>query len=144
MKYAFGRTNIEIIFAVALTVVIFFFAALFANPWEKAQKAQDDILANGVRNYMEALIEVSQNDPGLFWEIAYSAYDTEKEIGSCTECVDLAGLSPKYFGNPPIDENSGGSKEKSGYYILFKDNVLEIGALHPRGDTPIRLMWFVK
>ena len=145
MRYHYGYTNIDVIGAVVIVFTAMLIVAMFANPVQKFEFEQDEVLADGVRDYMEAKLELEENDPEVFWEIAFQVYEKEVSVGACTQCVDVSSyLVPDYIEALPTDLDGGYTEDKTGYYFLFEDDVLEIGANSPHGDLPIRLLWFVK
>lgn len=145
MKANFGYTNIDIIVSVALIASMMLVVALLANPWQRYATIRDWALADGVRDYMEAMFELKDSSPQTFWEIVYQGINKKVPIGSCQICVNVESvLVPNYLDKLPIDTNGGYSSENTGYYLQFQNDVLEIGATSPHIKDMVRLLWFVK
>ena len=119
MKAHLGYTNIDIIVSVTVILVAGLVIALAGNPWASYERAQDKVLADGVRDYLEAFMELQADSPERFWELTYQGASAQTSIGSCATCVDVSAiLVPMYLSELPVDWSGGYSLEDSGYYCL--------------------------
>ena len=161
MNRPHGYTLIDVIAACLLVLILFLvFALAFSNPHAALERQHDEVRMDGVRDLMEAVLELKNEQPEVFWALMEDVAGGAKMIGTgvacggpvtadacATEmpCLDLTGLLAPYVNPLPADplviEYSATS---SGYYISFEDQVFEIGACSPQQRESIRLMSFIE
>jgi len=156
-----GYTLIDVIAACLLVLVLFFvFAVAFSNPHDELQRQHDEVRMDGVRDLMEAMLELQNEQPELFWTLLESLKGEAYMIGSGTSCggpttadvcaaempcLDLSDTLTSYLDPIPSDPLViEYSETSSGYYLSFEDQVLEIGACTPQQRESIRLMSFIE
>ena len=131
--------------------------ALAMNPWKVAADKYDDVRENDVRDIMEVILEMQSTDPEGFAQIIGPSAAGRVMIGTADDCtgsygprcdddllsnfcIDLAEFAvPDYIMTVPVDPHGDFSKEKTGYYIAFEANQLEVGACNPESRLEILL-----
>jgi len=158
-----GYTIIEVVTAVAVVILIMLVGVVIANPKDSLEDAYREQQLDGVRDYMEVMSELQASDLDLFYEIALQAQDQKIMIGigeGCdgtfgSQCEDIElsdtclyvqeYLPDSYIEDLPFDSsNEIFSRVRTGYYMSYKDEVLEIGACDPSGVDAVRLMSLIR
>lgn len=158
-----GYTIIEVITAVFVVAVFLLIGIVLGNPKDSLADAYREQQLDGVRDYMEAMLELYTDDQQVFYEIALMAQDQKIMIGigegcqgsfgnQCEDdeladaCLPLQKILPGgYLDELPYDASrSTFSRVRTGYYMLYEDDVLEIGACDPSGVNQVRLMSLIK
>ncbi|MCH8049539.1 hypothetical protein IH979_02410 [Patescibacteria group bacterium] len=153
-----GYTNTDVIAAVVIMLFAIFVIVIIASPGSELGREYDKVRHEDVRDYTEALFEMYNSDPETFDEIKKELTELKVMIGtgeSCDgtygmhcsdavlrdDCLDLEPhLVPAYLSSLPVDPKSRRySKRVSGYYLLLKDDILEVGACDPFGPGSILL-----
>ncbi|MFH1711620.1 MAG: hypothetical protein ABH846_00080 [Patescibacteria group bacterium] len=158
MKIPQGYTKTDLISAIVVIMFSIFVLIIIASPSSELGKEYDNIRHDDIRDYTEALYEMYNTDPEGFEIIRDQLSAFPVMIGtaeSCAgyygkqcpdsllrdDCLDLTNqLSPTYLRNLPVDpKNRIFSKEKTGYYILIENDILQVGACAPFGPGSILL-----
>ncbi len=158
-----GYTIIEVITAVLVVALILLIGIVIANPKDSLEDAYREQQLDGVRDYMEVMLELQASDVDLFYEVALQAQYQKVMIGIGEGCdgsfgdqcedVELADaclnvqeyLPESYLEELPFDTSDETfSRVRTGYYMLFEDEVLEIGACDPSGAEHVRLMSLIQ
>ncbi len=152
---------IDVIAAFLLVAVLLIVGALlFTNPYAELERQHDVVRHDGVRDLMEAMLELQQEQPEVFWDLLEELDEEAMMVGTgtvcggpatvaeCSQdmlCLDLTETLASYLAalpsDPLVTEYSASS---SGYYMLYDDSVLEIGACAPQQQEAIRLMSFIE
>ena len=163
MNHPHGYTLIDVIAACLLVFVLLIVAGmLFTNPAEELAKQRDEVRMDDVRDLMEMMLEMKQEDPTIFWSLLEDLEDGPMMVGTAESCgsdykVDACGEQmdclnlltwstvQEYLPSLPVDPNEEVfSYERSGYYLSYDDRVLEIGACSPEYQSGVLLMSFVE
>ena len=156
-----GYTLIDVIAACLLVLILFLISTVvFSNPYVALQRQHDEVRMDGVRDLMEAVLEMKSVQPEVFWALIDELQGEVSMIGTgttcggpvttdtCTTempCLDLRDSFAPYLDSLPTDPSTTGySTMSSGYYILFEDQVLEIGSCMPQQRDSILLMSFIE
>lgn len=155
-----GRTTIDIVASIGVVALLFVVVVGIMGPERAVQKERDEMRVDGVRNIMEAFLELQTVDPEamdrLRDAVEASGAPPRVMIGageSCAGdwgvqcgdailadgCTDLRGFLEDYLSPLPVDPDDGYSSEVSGYYVTFAPGVLEVGACNPEVQDTIRL-----
>lgn len=152
---------IDVIAALLLVAALLIVGALlFTNPYSELERQYDQVRYDGVRDLMEAVLELKSEQPEVFWALLEELDEGAvmvgtgevcggpATVGECSQdmdCLDLSDILSSYLNPLPSDpmvvEYSASS---SGYYMLYDESVLEIGACSPQQQTSIRLMSFIQ
>ncbi|MBT3231032.1 prepilin-type N-terminal cleavage/methylation domain-containing protein [Candidatus Uhrbacteria bacterium] len=158
-----GYTIIEVIAAVFVVAMILLIGIIVANPKDSLEGAYREQQLDGVRDYMEVMLGLEISDPDLFYEIALQVEGEKKMIGmgqgcdgsfgdQCEDaelsdtCLDIQNYLPEGFLEElPVDlSNTTFSRVRTGYYMLYEDDVLEVGVCDPSGAESVRLMSLIR
>lgn len=155
-----GRTTIDIAASVAVVMFLVVLTVGLSAPGHQLKRVNDEMRTDGVRNIMEAILEMQTVDPDsvdrLREEFDNAGAPPRVMLGSAESCAGSWGvqcgdailadtcLDPTFFGKylaeVPID---GGSLDYSaahtGYYLTFGEGVLEVGACNPELQEVIQL-----
>ncbi|EKD47170.1 MAG: hypothetical protein ACD_66C00186G0001 [uncultured bacterium] len=162
MNKPHGYTIIELIIAFVLIICLSLIVIALTGPSDSFQDAYRNQQVNHVGTYMQALLQLEQEDPDLFQEVILQAQDKKAMIGigeGCDQlygsqcaagemsgsCLDLQVYMPEVlpdFVYDTADEDF--SRARTGYYLLFENSVLEVGACAPSGSDSVRLMSLVR
>lgn len=158
-----GYTVIEIITAVLVVAILLLAGIVIANPSKALEDEYREAQLDGVRDYMEVMLELQVTDPDLFYEIALQVENQRvmigigqgcngsfgsqcKDIDLADECLDIQ----EYLTEGMLDElvydisDSQYSRVRTGYYMIYEDDVLEVGACDPSGVEHVRLMSLIR
>lgn len=162
MNKPHGYTIIELMASLVLIICLSLIVIILTNTTDSFQDAYRNQQVNHVGTYMQALLQLEQEDSDLFYQILAYAQDQKAMIGigdKCDQsygsqcavgemsdsCLDLQVYMPELlpdFVYDTADENF--SRARTGYYILFQNSVLEVGACAPSGADSVRLMSLVR
>lgn len=155
-----GRTTIDVAASVGVVLFLTALTVAVSAPRYRLQQVNDALRTDGVRNIMEAILEMQTVTPDDVDRLraAYDAAGAPPRVmlgtgescagdwgAQCSDAVLADGcLDPALFGNylavPPVDAgNLAYSADHTGYYLTFGDGVLEVGACNPELQETIRL-----
>lgn len=163
MAYGYmGRTTIDVLASIAAVMFVILLVAGFMGPRQLLSRTHDEMRVDGVRNIMEAILEMQTVDPDAVDRLREAYEDAGAPprvmLGSAVlcagdwgvqcgdeiladECLDAEryGLT-SYIPKMPVD---GGweeySLQQTGYYLSFQPGSLEVGACAPETRNDIRL-----
>lgn len=162
MAYGYmGKTTLDAVTALAAVMLIMAVIAAFVGPTRALAQKQDEERIDGVRNIMEAVLEMQIVDPERVDDLRDAAEATGAPprvmVGSAEDCsgdwgaqcgdavladkcLDVDPYLADYLGDMPFDVSDVRySERQSGYYISFQPGVLEVGACNPGATEEIRL-----
>lgn len=162
MAYGYmGKTTLDAVTACAAVMLMVAIIAAFVGPSRALAQKEDEARVDGVRNIMEAVLEMQIVDPQRVDDLRDAAEATGAPprvmIGSAHDCAGDWGTQcgdavladtcldadlylADYLGEVPFDASDiRYSERQSGYYITFKPGVLEVGACNPGATEEIRL-----
>lgn len=155
-----GSTAIDVVAAIGIVVTMVVIAIAVAGPGRAFAQRRDELRVDGVRNIMEAMIELQtvapQHIDRLRAAVEATGAPPRVMIGSgetcagdwgaqCGDalladgCVDLGVFLGDYLSQMPVDPESLYSAAATGYYVTFAPGVLEVGACNPENQEVIRL-----
>lgn len=160
MRYHHGYTTIDVIAACVLVLgAIVIAALLLSNPAAELEHQYDVVRSDDVRDLMEVMLELEVEEPQTFWSIVDDVRGEAAMIGTAAtcgddytvdacsasmDCLNLFTLSSEYLESLPVDPNDERfSYDRTGYYLLYEDDVLEIGACAPESVDAISLLAYV-
>lgn len=162
MAYGYmGRTTLDAVTGLAAIMLLIAVIAVFVGPARALAQKQDEARVDGVRNIMEAILEMQIVDPERVDNLRQAAELAGSPprimIGSAADCAGDWGVQcsdtvladkcldadlylANYLENLPFDTSSSlYSERQSGYYITFTPGTLEVGACSPQATEEIRL-----
>jgi len=152
-----GYSYLEILTALAIVSVLALVISTFANPAWHLRREYDAVREDGVRDYMEALLDLQLEELDAFEPIFSEIEGQRAMIGTgescaggfgdqCSDeilsdtCLDLTDeLIPIYLESLPIDPREGFSENQTGYYVSYVGGVFEVGACNPESRNEIIL-----
>ncbi|MBI1907906.1 hypothetical protein HYS28_00625 [Candidatus Uhrbacteria bacterium] len=162
MAYGYmGKSTLDVVTSVAAVMFLVAAVAASVGPARALAQKQDEARIDGVRNIMEAILELQTVDPERVDELREAAEASGAPprvmVGSADDCsgdwgvqcgdavladhcLDVDPYLSDYLGDAPFDgSDSRYSERQSGYYIDFSPGVLEVGACDPGAQEEIRL-----
>lgn len=158
-----GYTVIEVITAVLVVAVLLLVGIVISNPSKALQDEYREAQMDDVRDYMEVVFELQATDMDTFYELAFQAQDQKVMIGIGEGCDGSFGIQCEDFElsdsclniqeylpegmltDLPYDiSDDQYSRVRTGYYLLYDEDVLEIGACDPSGVDHVRLMSLIR
>ncbi|MBU4315444.1 type II secretion system GspH family protein [Patescibacteria group bacterium] len=158
-----GYTIIELLGSMAIVAFLIIIVVMMSGPKDALKDEYRNAQLSDVNDYMQSLLLLQLEEESRFYELALIAQDQKVMIGigegcdgsfgsQCTDdelsdaCLNIEEFLPaEYSELLPYDSSSATfSRVRTGYYIFFKDNILEVGACAPSGIDPVRLMSLVK
>lgn len=162
MAYGYmGRTTLDVVTSVAAVMLLLAIIAAIIGPARVLAKKTDEARVDGVRNIMEAILELQTVDPERVDDMRQAAElagvpprvmigrtaDCSGDWGvQCGDailadgCLDAGIYLGEYLAAMPVDLASPTASERqTGYYISFSPSLLEVGACNPASAETIRL-----
>lgn len=162
MAYGYmGRTTLDVVASIAAVSLLIAVVAAVVGPAHALAEKNDEQRVDGVRNVMEAILELQTVAPERVDDLRQaanvagapprvmigSAGDCSGDWGAqCGDailadgCLDADVYLGDYLAELPIDASSRAySERQTGYYISFTPGALEVGACNPVTTDTIRL-----
>ncbi|MBU1126011.1 hypothetical protein KJ758_00180 [Patescibacteria group bacterium] len=153
MKNPRGYTWQDALIAASLVLALMLLIVVLTNPGIRLGHANDSKRTEDIRDLTEIILELQLIQPEAFANIVGTAAAGRIMIGSgnscagsfgslCPDevlrdsCFDLTEFSDEKIPVDPLDIYSG---LQTGYYLLFENNVLEIGACNPETQAEVVL-----
>jgi FlaA1/EpsC-like NDP-sugar epimerase len=154
-----GYTIIDIIGAIAVVMIFILVVIIVASPKNALESEFRNQQISHVDDYLQSLLQLREFNQDRFDEVMAMVQDKKVMIGigeGCdgsfgSECVDdelsdiclnLEDYLPEKYDENLLYDTSDSiySMVRTGYYLSFKNDVLEVGACSPIGIDPVRLM----
>ncbi len=156
----FGATTIDVVTATACLALLIAVTAAVVGPAHRVAVHRDALRTDGVRNIMEAMLEMQTVDPeridALRDGAEASGAPPRVMIGTgetcagdwgaqCSDailaddCLDFTEFAGAYLSTAPVDPDETYTAAATGYYIDFSPGVLEVGACSPETLPQIHL-----
>lgn len=155
-----GATTIDVVTATACAMLLLAITAAVVGPAHRLAERRDALRTDGVRNIMEAVLEMQTIAPervdALRNGAEASGAPPRVMVGNgetcagdwgaqCSDailaddCLDFTEFAGAYLSTAPIDPDDTYSAAATGYYIDFSPGILEVGACSPETQSQIRL-----
>lgn len=155
-----GATTIDAVTATACAMLLLAITAAVVGPAHRVAERRDAIRTDGVRNIMEAILEMQTVEPehvdALRDGAEASGAPPRVMVGNgetcagdwgaqCSDailaddCLDFTEFAGKYLSKAPIDPDGMYSAAATGYYIDFSPGILEVGSCSPETQGQVRL-----